>query len=291
MRSYFQTKPNFSEKGVNVGRNEFNIKCPFCDDSSSHLGINLDKQVFSCLKCKTSGSLYKLVFKLEKNPDKTKQIFKEYPNKRSFFDKQRASDIPILSEFSKTPTQKAYNYLKNRNFNPDYIIEKYSLLFPDFTSAYRNRIVIPFFENNQTVTFTSRDIGYSEVRYKSLSSEKSIKTPKETLYNIDSVNSNKVLIVEGVFDVWRIGDNCLSVSGSSITDDHIKQLIQKRIRYVFLCYDNEYEAQTRAENDAMKLSAFFDVKIIKQDYAKDVGDISDEKLNYLKYLLKTRLKG
>ena len=35
----------------NVGKGWININCPFCDDPSWHLGINLKSKFFNCYIC------------------------------------------------------------------------------------------------------------------------------------------------------------------------------------------------------------------------------------------------
>jgi hypothetical protein len=56
---------SYSTSGKNVSSGWIGISCPFCGDSSNHLGINLESKVFSCWKCGEKGNFIKLAMELE----------------------------------------------------------------------------------------------------------------------------------------------------------------------------------------------------------------------------------
>jgi hypothetical protein len=47
----------FAEKGPSVSRGNVNIRCPYCDDKGTHLGLSLDvlKPYWACWRCKAGG--------------------------------------------------------------------------------------------------------------------------------------------------------------------------------------------------------------------------------------------
>ena len=54
--------------------------------------------------------------------------------------------------------------------------------------------------------------------------------PTQCLYNIDNVKKGRVVIVEGVTDVWRIGNGAIALGTNKINDFQILQLIKKDIK-------------------------------------------------------------
>ena len=95
-------------------------------------------------------------------------------------------------------------------------------------------IVAPYLDR-RLITLVGRDItDQSDKRYKALAVSKSVSTVKGTLYNIDSVKDS-VIIVEGVFDCWRIGDACVATFGTKVTHEQI--LMLRGFRRAFVLFD------------------------------------------------------
>lgn len=251
------------EKNVTSGW--ININCPFCFDPSWHCGINLKTKIFNCYICGKKGSPeYLLKFILNLSSSKIKRIIKKYsdeieletekgiilPPKEVFLPKEIEKNFPKLHK----------NYLIKRRFDLS-IIDKYNLKACYQFGKYAYRIIIPFYYQNKLVTFTSRDVTEkSGLRYLNLNSEDSIFKATDTLYNIDSVIDKSVIIVEGCTDVWRIGDHCVALNTTSISNHQIKMLLSKKINKVIVMLDNGQQA--RAEEITAKLSLFMNVYLV-----------------------------
>ena len=112
--------------------------------------------------------------------------------------------------------------------------------------------MIPVYLDGKLVTWQGRHIGDNKIRYRSASNDIAMNI-KDTLYNIDNCYLDKVIVVEGVFDCWRIGDDCVALFGIALRDRQIA-LLAERFNEVYLLFDPEPEAQDRARTCARKLT-------------------------------------
>jgi len=264
----------YSISGKNVSSGWIGISCPFCGDSSNHLGINLESKVFSCWKCGEKGNFIKLAMKLEGLS--FKEIMKEINQYGNFF--LQNTKTQIRSSFVKDDFESVFDwhkvYLEKRGFDPDKIIKKYKLKSGRITSDFAHRLIIPYFIKGKMVTFTSRDVtGKSKIKYKHLEVSKSIIPPKEALFNIDSVK-NSCIVCEGCLDVFRIGDGSVALGGVNYTRKQLIQLMQ--FKRVFVLFDPEEHAQKIAKKLAMELSSVNpSIEIVQINVNKDPGDLND----------------
>ena len=124
----------YRSDGKNVGIDDININCPFCDlDPSYHCGINTISGIFHCWICGESGNFQKLIFYLSKKFS-NRNIMRFYNrfsyNNMSYNSQikekqiQKNDNISNMSE--KKQKRKNLNYLffplqKNDNISLPYI--------------------------------------------------------------------------------------------------------------------------------------------------------------------------
>jgi DNA primase len=86
-----------------------------------------------------------------------------------------------------------------------------------------------------------------------------------------------VVVVEGVFDCWRLGPkNVAATMGTSMSDQQIN-LLSKRFKKVIFLFDNEREAQLRAKKYGEQLSALgVEVEIFNPEFEHDPGDYTKD---------------
>jgi DNA primase len=77
---------------------------------------------------------------------------------------------------------------------------------------------------------------------------------KHILYNLDTVKSS-MIIVEGIFDVWRIGDGAVASFGITYTLEQIILITLIKPSRVFIMFDSEPQAQRNAEKLGSALSS------------------------------------
>jgi len=276
------------EEGKNISSGWIGIQCPFCDDSSNHLGISPDRLKFSCWKCGETGGLSKLIKELTRCGWRSAYRLAEEIGQDALGEGYESSsslaastqDRPeqgILPSSSSSTFPKTHRrYLKRRRFSLKRIKKDYGIL------AQKLRIVIPYYLDGRIVTYTARDItDKADKKYLACPNRKAIIPIKSTFYNIDRA-TDKVVLVEGVTDVWRIGKGSIAASGVIITNEQLLLLSERRIKKVFIVFDED--ASGKADRYANKLSAVTEVEIIELEKG-DPAEQSPEVVSQIRRLL------
>lgn len=265
----------YTAKGRNTSEGWISIKCLWCDDPSQHLGINLVAKTFSCFRCSIKGNAVTLIAEIEHcSRKKAYRITREYIDfdakiKRRHRDDTHVEEVKLM-HLSKEFSVQHIQYLTNRGYDAEYLIRKYDLYAGGLVGDFKFRIVAPVYLDGEIVSLVGRDItDKSDQRYKALSVSKSKLPIKSTLYNIDSIDKN-VVIVEGIFDCWRIGDSCVATFGTKVTPEQI--LLLKGVGNAFVLFDAD--AKDAAEKLSSTLSGVVNhVEVI----ILDKGDPADMK--------------
>ena len=271
----------WTDEGKNTQPGWININCPFCiDDDGNHGGFNIQskKLYYNCWKCGWI-SVYDIFEKL-KIPT---LLIKGYrPIKPIRKNQILSSPLTIEVPGNSIPEKSHIKYLKKRHFNIDYIIQKYDIRFTTYLGKYIWRIIFPIYFNGKIVSYQGRDISDQQLlRYKACEMKNEIIHHKDILYNIDNCRSNKILLVEGIFDVLRIGNNCCCGFGTSMKMEQINLL--KRYKQVFILFDSEEKAQKQAEKIAVILnSGGIYVELIQLDILNDPDEMTENEVIELK---------
>lgn len=240
---------NISKKGNWIG-----VNCPFCvvPDTKNHLGINLNTKAIKCWRCSVKGTIIKYMMKIQHISYEdalmqvgTKRSALEVPDEyhREVPDKT-ITPLPIHEGLLDPHRQ----YLVDRHFDPDKLIHDYKLRCtgPVTDMPYMaNRIVIPYIINNRIVTYTTRDItDKAQQRYRAAEVEHSIIPIDHLLYNIHTVKDTAI-IVEGSFDVFRIGPGTVGMGSLVWNSQRVIQL--RHVKRAFIFPDFEYHAKQEWE--------------------------------------------
>jgi len=125
----------------------------------------------------------------------------------------------------------------------------------------------PIFVGGRMVSYQGRDItGKADLRYKACRKDLELRDHKTVLYNADNAGDS-IVVVEGVFDVWRLGDGAVATMGTSVTRRQIVEMAE--YGRVFVLSDPEPEAQAKA----MWLCG--QLRILGVDAANNVLDSGD----------------
>jgi len=275
----------FSTDGKNVQSGWVAINCPFCDDHSNHMGINPDTGGVNCWRCPAKGTVIMVVSKLKGISSHSaiselkKFTHRELSNRERTFNPDRMAEdnqqVKINFETSKSSDKYHIEYLRGRGFDPDYLTQHYKLQFTGpLENDYRMRIIVPIYMHRRLVSFTTRDItGRAHIPWLHGKPEHVILSPKECLYNIDSVDDT-ALVLEGASDVWRMGDGAVATFGDKYTPEQVRLL--RNVKRAFVLFDTEEAAQENASKLAYDLSAFVsDVHIYELDQG-DPGELTDD---------------
>lgn len=270
--------------GANVKRGEINIRCPFCGsaDPSHHMGIDLESGWWSCWRNRAqhSGkSPLRLLMKLLGVPyGQAREIAglgNDYVDPEGFDavaarvlrkggDARPATverrtlllDEHFAPITSRGRMRRFWNYLYQRGFSGasragedvDVLCELYKLHAGDGWH-WRDRVILPYYQDHKLVTWTGRAITPSDRRYQDLDVETSILPPKVTLYNHDAMHDGgkALVIVEGPFDALKLdfygrawGVRAVALSTNSITDEQafLLQLASTNFESVLVMMDN-----------------------------------------------------
>lgn len=246
----------YSESGENVSTGWIGINCPFCDDALNHLGINRQTKVISCFKCGTTGNIIKLIQEINNcSVFQAITVVKKYQDKSlSYLDipeRQTSSSKVILPKGSSKIFPGIFqNYFRERNFDLDYLTTKFDLYACHISSdiKFKYRIIAPVYQNHELVTYVGRDVtGKAQTKYQNCPLEYSLISIKDCLYNLDSIK-DKAIIVEGITDVWRLGDGAVATFGTQFTEKQVSLLT--RLEKVFVMYDSDaIEVSHRLANE------------------------------------------
>lgn len=279
------------EEGKNVTEGWINIECIFCDDSSNHLGINLSDGHYSCWICEAYGSLINLISSLENvSFGQAARIAKHIKLGESgaLLPPAVATTVGKFAGLPKTSSntfpKKHINYLLKRRFDPYALIRKYKLRACHTIGLYRFRIIVPFFLNRKMVTFTSLDVtGKQEPKYLHCPIRKSEVDPKHMLYNIDSIK-RRAVIVEGVTDVWRLGDGAVAVMGTEYVREQIELLGNRDIDAAIVMFDSD--AVKKGEKFAYQLCGVIKNVDVIELKAGDPDDLPLSKVKQIQRFIK-----
>lgn len=257
---------HFIESGANVRRGELNIRCPFCGsaDPSEHLGLNLDTGHWSCWRNRAEHSgkspvrlLMKLLHVSHPEAMQIAGLDASYVDPDGFqamVHRMRAAKVESptpeaallhMKGFERISdyglTRRHYGYLDNRWFDPVHLSEWYSVM-AGIDGVWKDRVIFPYYENKELVTWTGRAIGAAEVRYRDLP----IRAPyeayngplarvpaKETLFNHDCMlkGGRWLILQEGPVDALKIdvygrdwNVRSVGLSTASISDGQMARL-------------------------------------------------------------------
>lgn len=270
----------FDYEGKNIQQGWIGLKCPFCHDHSNHGGINLDSNWFKCWVCGRIKSPIEVIKKVEGcGWGKAYHVAREYLNRefkqknpgltRSNFDYGQS----ILPKEAKKKFPNLHRkYLENRGFDPDKLIEKFDLYAVDLVGDYKYRIVAPVYINGEIVNFVAADVTKKQkIPYKN-APNKAVKIVRaEIVYNIDSAR-DFLVVVEGLTDVWRLGDGAGATLGVAFTEQQLALIAGKKFERIYVMYDADAEEQ--AERLANQLSAVCQKVIVILLEEGDPADLS-----------------
>lgn len=283
--------------GKNVSKGYIAIQCMFCGDTSNHLGIRLKDLRPTCWKCGSKyfpsviaeivGCSLGEAKQIAKGIDNSDLAIKNKPKYLSTAEKILPADA--TKEFPKVHLR----YLRERGFNPRKLIRKYNLHACYLHGKYRYRIIIPVIKRGRIVTFTSRDVTDSQQpKYLMASYEESAVDPAEAVFNIDSVKPySDAFLVEGPFDVFKMGDGAFCFMGVKFTSGRLLQVAEKKIDRLFIFFDSDqagYHAGKRMAQTVSPLVKHVEIVRMKgsaRTKGFDPGDMSRDDVRKLKAAL------
>lgn len=278
---------DYALEGKNVGNNFIGIHCPWCNDSSYHGGVPKDgSEKFSCWRCGTHSVRATLAVILHvKNIDTILQSYDGGSDLHRHLHRQTTGGVNHVTVPGDTLQWYHEKYLVKRRYDPDYLVAKYKV---QGTTPYetdfkmRSKVIFPISYNQEIVSYQGRSIRDDAVyRYITAPPEEEKIFHKHLLYNLDYCKEDWVVMVEGVFDALRLGDNACATFGTTFLPQQL--LLLKPYKRIYMLYDNEFNAQEKARKAASMLSSIVDGEVYVTDIGqgKDPDDLSDDDARYV----------
>ncbi len=217
------------------------IDCPFCGEKEQfHMGINISGGGCRCWRC----GKHKLTDVLKALNIKPRDFFSNVDLRTKTPPKavEHPSTVKFPAGCSPALWKAHKEFMKKRMFDPESYSKHYQLRATGPTGGkYKWRIVIPVIKDGKIVSWTARDVtGKSDQTYMSPPKEWEVEEIKHCLYGYDDAkNYNRVIVVEGPTDVWRMGKGTVATFGSAWTGPQAALL--SRWKAVFIMYDMEDE--------------------------------------------------
>jgi DNA primase len=277
-------KSIFGEGVVSSNGRDVAVYCPVCRKNSKvkkkrKLSICIDTGVYHCWVCEAKGkNIARFVqnnFPNFKSVDKVVKTFnckfKEKESKKEEKNIFLPEDFKLVATSDSITARRIKKYLKKRGMSEEDLF-KFKVGY-SFEASFNNRIIFPSLDNNLDLNFYLTRVwdDTSFLSYKNCDASK-----KEVIFNEYHVDWNKpVVLVEGLFDSVKAGENSIPILGSWIDSSYrVFAEIVKNKTPVILCLDPD--AKHKEIKIAKNLSSYgIEVKIT-QNIDKDMGDMSKE---------------
>lgn len=295
LKEFFQEYDiEFWESGKNVSKGWINVQCPFCNDDSNHLGIRLKDLTVNCWKCGKKNIIRLIKELLSCSYSEAKDIFKrlETTEATRIIDEtenirlsQAENYVKIPEDASRVFPKMHRDYLKERGFDYRKLIRKYKIKAVFNSGKYAFRIIIPIYIGGQLISFTSRDVtGYANLRYKHASLSECAIRPKDLIYGVDDIQvGGDAILVEGVFDAWRLGKGAICSFGTQLSGKQYVELSKLDLDHLFILFDQDRggirSAKTLSKNVAPLARNVETIRLPKFD--GDPAELSKEEADLL----------
>jgi DNA primase len=271
VRSRFDTVLNTSDD------ERVRVQCPFCNDRSYHLYILISEGLPYCHRCNYSPrNPIKFISDLERIPEgevvkwadenatllgnPVQDILEAVLSEESFPQDPTPFEamtlgmefVPVLESTGISIVDKqlhqAYTYLQGRSLSRAQV-ESFDIRYC-YEGSFSGRIVIPCYFRGEVVTFVARDLsGFDKRKYLNPKGTKQ----SDFLFNYDKVDSDWVVVTEGVFDAINVSSIAPVVAsfGKKLSKTQIS-LLSKFKKVVFYWDKDAYPA---VDQYARKVSA------------------------------------
>lgn len=233
-----------ADKGSNLSHGWVSTDCPYCGSTKGHFAINPYNKQANCWRCGGHHLSHALTIILCVSDSQIYSIMREYDNDNTIIEKpvEPSNEVDYVKLGVMCKKQHA-DYLYSRGFDAVEIINKYKLRGTVTMYGWENRLVIPIFYKGKEVCYQTRSINPDEeLRYKGCSRAKSIIHYKDMLYPV--LDTDWVVVVEGIFDMWRLGKNSVCTFGTTLSLRQITLLSNyKRVLFAFDPSDDNAQAR------------------------------------------------
>tara|TARA_R110002124_G_scaffold283573_2_gene459747 strand:+ start:5615 stop:6577 length:963 start_codon:yes stop_codon:yes gene_type:complete len=264
------------------------VYCPVCEKSSKtkkkrKLSISIETGVYHCWVCEAKGKLITRFVQI--NFPNSKQL----PKFREYFGSLKEERIEELKVVLKLPED--FKLLTLSSSRKSKFLKKYlSTRGMDYEDLYRfkagysfepgfeNRVIFPSFDSDLDLNFYLTRV-CEETKYQKYKNCKASK--KEIIFNEHVIDWKKpVILVEGIFDAVKAGNNSVPILGSWIDTKYslFRKIIKERSDVVLALDPDAKEKQIKISKNLISYGV--NVKNT-QNLKKDLGDMTKKEAENL----------
>jgi len=279
----------FGESKLASAGTNIAVVCPSCKKDSKKssnkkkLSIDLDTGMYHCWVCESKGKFIgyfarKHFGNKQKEIFKIKEIYGISEEKEARDEKEEAKvflphDFELISTNNSYKTKIARKFLKSRGLSEEDILSSKA----GISGEIYNRIIFPSFDENMELNYyLTRDYsGRAKIPYVNCKIQR-----KNIIFNEYLIDwTQKVILVEGLFDSIKAGANSVPVLGSWIDEEHaIFQKIIKEKSEVVLGFDPDARKKTI---ELAKLFSSYGVNAYVCNHTKsDFGDMTKQECKF-----------
>jgi DNA primase len=288
------------------------ICCPFHDDSNPSLGVETRRGIFHCFSCGESGTIYKLLAKLDGvSIDEIREHYQEeWKAQRvledvedQLFDQafeDPADNLPYLTRrYKEESFNKAFLPLETSDEGMAYMrmrglteetIEIFDLRW-GLAGKYAGRVIIPIYDDQgRLLSYTGRAINPSvQPKTRKPRGNKALYT-LFGMYQLWLTHDAKrdwktpLILVEGEIDamyLYQANLPAVATMGTSALTVPQVDLILEHAEKVLLVFDGDDAGVKATVSAKTRLSSFLPVVWVGLPQGKDPNDLSLEELDYL----------
>ena len=231
------------------------IDCPYCSPDSQgwYLGYSIEGNFLNCWRC-GSHRLINTVMELTKLSYQEVTKLLDDLESQPFEKKKPLGKLVMPTGIN--PLYSAHKkYLHTRGFRWRAVEKLWKIRGIGIASKLAWRIWIPIYYHGEIVSWTTRSISLNSniTRYISAAPNEELLLHIELLYGEDFAR-HAIIVVEGIFDAWRIGPGAVATFGSGYSQEQLERIARYPTRAI--CFDNELEAQKTARKLNNELSVF-----------------------------------
>lgn len=253
--------------------------CPFCHSNNYHLGVTTDGRRCSCWKCGSHPVAKALQLVSNASWSQIKALTPDYdevaPKREYGGYKEPLGVVDLL------PPDR--DYLAGRGLDPDKMVELWGVKSIHPAAGIPQGVFIPITHKGVKVSWTIRFRNpLGKQRYKTATDDCRSMSEKELVFGADRGNQRSIVVVEGPFDLFKVGIGGGCIFGLQYSMAQVKILAQFHFRVI--CFDNSADAQRRATLLSSELSAYPGLTVQVCLQADDPGSASEAEIRELREL-------
>jgi DNA primase len=274
--------PDYASSGE-----EMVLLCPLCDDHKPRLYCNRRSGQWICHNCDERGTVWSFLERvLQLDPMTVYRLAREFlgTKREAVASEPAKTDAPEVElpegsmplDDPQFPLQQPFwRYATQRGLTPE-LVRRYGLMYC-LTGYYAYRLIVPIRTGERLVGWIARDITGR--------AEKKVLAPpgakfSQALFNVEHVERQPVLLVEGVFDAMAWPDRAVATLGAKLSPTQRSMLHKAGLHDIVVLYDGDDAGRQGSRKVARELHhSGFNVQVAQLPEGLDPGSASSVQLH------------